>query len=197
MESCRSELHAWGKANQVVFDASKESLHILSLADPVGETFRMLGVIFDGALTMAGAVEEVVNDATGKLRTLLRTRRYYNDAELIVLYKSHLLSFIEYRTPAIYHARRAILVRLDSVQARFLNDAGIDDVTALMEFNQAPLAMRRDIAMLGLLHRAALAQGPPQLRELIRRRPGSYRLQEIPATTTPFHRCCGVLPGDY
>jgi hypothetical protein len=47
-----------------------------------------------------------------------------------------------------------------------------------MEFNLAPLAMRRDIAMLGLIHRAALGKGPPQLRQLIKRRPGSYMIMD-------------------
>ena len=68
---------------------------------------------------MEMAVAEVVNEATWKLRTLLRTQRYYTDADLIILYKAHMLSFLEYRTPAVYHALRSILSRLDSVQSRF------------------------------------------------------------------------------
>jgi hypothetical protein len=115
MQLCQSELHKWGKANQVAFDASKESQHILSLTDPEGDNFRMLGVTFDRTLTMADAVEELVASASWKLGTLIRTRRYYTDADLIILYKSQLLSFIEYRTLAIYHACRAVLVKLDMV----------------------------------------------------------------------------------
>lgn len=30
LKSCQEELHSWGKANQVVFDAGKESMHILA-----------------------------------------------------------------------------------------------------------------------------------------------------------------------
>ena len=51
------------------------------------------------------------------------------------------------------------------MQHRFLRDAGIDDLTALMQFNLAPLATRRDIAMLGLIHRTVLNKGPPHFRE--------------------------------
>ena len=29
MKKCQGELHPWGRANQVSFDASKESMHIL------------------------------------------------------------------------------------------------------------------------------------------------------------------------
>ena len=60
MQLCQSELHKWGKTNQVVFDATRKSQHILSLSDPDRDDFRMLGVTFDGALTMIDAVEELV-----------------------------------------------------------------------------------------------------------------------------------------
>jgi hypothetical protein len=90
------------------------------------------------------------------------------DAELVVLYKTQLLSYLEYRTPALYHATRDILERLDNVQSRFLRDAGIDDVTALMEFNLAPLATRRDIAMLGVIHRTIIGRGPAHFKQHFR-----------------------------
>ena len=77
-----------------------------------------------------------------------------------------MLSYLEYRTAAIYHATRDILVRLDAIQTRFLQDAGIDELTALMQFNLAPLSTRRDIAMLGLLHRVTLGKGPPHFRRI-------------------------------
>ena len=86
---------------------------------------------------------EVVSAASWKLRTLLRTRRYCTNLGLIIIYKSHLLSFIEYRTPAIYHARRYILERLDAVRARFLRDAGVDEIAALVHYNLAPVRMRK------------------------------------------------------
>ena len=94
-----------------------------------------------------------------KSKMLIRTRRYYTDAELVVLYKAHRLSYIEYRTLAIYHATRDILERLDRVQSRFLTDAGIDELEALIHFNLAPLMAGRDIAMLGLIHRTAIDRG--------------------------------------
>ena len=104
LNNCQQELHKWGAANQVAFDAGKESQHVLSLSDPLGGTFKLLGVTFDPELSMAESVSELVSAAGWKLRTLLRTRRFYTDADLVVLYKAHLLSFLEYRTPAIYHA---------------------------------------------------------------------------------------------
>ena len=120
---------------------------------------------------MANAVFELVSSAGWKLRTLLRTKRFYTDADLIILYKAHLLSYLEYRTPAIYHATRAELCRLDAVQSRFLRDVSVDDVTALINFHLAPLSTRRDIAMLGLIHRTVLSKGPKQFTSFFRRDP--------------------------
>ena len=130
IKNCQLELHKWGRANQVVFDPAKASGHILSLTNAVGENFKTLGITFDGALTMADAVAEVVTAAGWKLRTLSRTRRYYCDADLIMLYKSHVLSFLEYRTPAIHHDTREVLQTLDNVQTRFPSDVGLDEITS-------------------------------------------------------------------
>ena len=93
------------------------------------------------------------------LRVVGRSRGLYTDSDLVVLYKSHLLSYLEYRTPAIYHATRAVLCRLDAVQTRFLKDIGVDEVTALLGFHLAPLSARRDMALLGLIHRVVLGKG--------------------------------------
>ena len=161
---CQQELHDWGRANQVEFDPGKESKHILSLADPEGGEFKILGVTFDCELEMTTTIDDLVTSATWKMKTLLRTRRFYSSAEMIVLYKANLLAYLEYRTPAIYHARREVLGRLDNVKRRFLRDAGVTEVEALMEFNLPPLETRRDIALLGLIHRI-LGQGLPHFKE--------------------------------
>ena len=169
LDMCQQELRKWGAANQVAFDAGKGRQHIISLSDPIGGEFEMLGVIFDTALSMSAAISELVSAAGWKLRTLIRTRRFYSEADLVILYKAHLLSFLEYRTPAIYHATRALLRRLDAVQSGFLRDIGIDEVTALVRFHLAPLSTRRDIAMLGLIHRTAMGKGPPQFQDCFRK----------------------------
>ena len=95
-----------------------------------------------------------------KLRTLLRTRRFYIDADMIAFYKAHLLSYLEYRTPAIYHAIRAVLSCLDAVQTLTLMAIRVNELTSLVSFRLAPLSTRRDIDMLGILHRTMLGKGP-------------------------------------
>ena len=57
------------------------------------------------------------------------------------------------------------------MQNRFLRDVGVDDVTALVKFHLAPLPTRRDIAMLGLIHRTILGKGPSQFTDFLRRNP--------------------------
>ena len=165
MGSCQKELHEWGRANQVEFDPAKESKHILSLIQPEGAEFKLLGVTFDCELEMLTTIDELITAANWKMRTLLRTRRFYTSAEMLVLYKTNLLPYLEYRTPAIYHARRQQLDRLDNVQRRFLRDAGVTEMEALMEFNLAPLETRRDMALLGMIHRTVLGKGPPHFKE--------------------------------
>ena len=46
------------------------------------------------------------------------------------------------------------------MQSRFLKDAVVSKIYAVVHFRLAPLAVRRDIAMLGVIHRAVLGKGP-------------------------------------
>ena len=96
---------------------------------------------------------------------LLRARHFYPVKKLLLLYKSLVLGFVEYRTPALYHACPSVLEPLDRLQDGLLRDLGLTQEEALEHFGLAPLCTRRDIAMLGLVHRAALGLGPPQFRK--------------------------------
>ena len=145
-----------GRANQVSFDPSKESMHVLALNGGEGPNFRLLGVPFDHALSMRDAVTELVSDATWKIASIIRTARFFTDGELVNVYKSQLLAYIKYRTAAIYHACDTVLAPLDAFQQRFLRELGMSEEDALFHFNLAPLSCRRDIAMLGLIHRCVL-----------------------------------------
>ena len=77
----RSTLHTPGK----------ESFAILSTHDPCGDPFRLLGVLFDSKLNMGLAVRECVcvSEGSWRLRTLIRTRMFFNDGEML-LFTSHM-----------------------------------------------------------------------------------------------------------
>ena len=81
---------------------------------------------------------------------------------MINLYKAHVLSYIEYRTSAIFHASYTTLLPLDLTQNRFLRELGISIEDAALNFNLLPLRIRRQIAVLGIIKRAQLRRGPPQ-----------------------------------
>ena len=71
---------------------------------------------------------------------------------MVGLYMSHILSYIGYRPPAIYHAISILLCNVDRIQQRFVSDLGLTDLDALVHFKFAPLASQRDTALLGLIH---------------------------------------------
>ena len=102
--SLQQELHMWGGANQVTFDPGKEFFHIISRSAPAGENFTILGLSFDCQLLMHTAIDDCVTACGWKLESIMRTRRFFSHAELILFFKAHLLSFIEYRTPGVYYA---------------------------------------------------------------------------------------------
>ncbi len=132
-----------------------------------GEDFKILGVIIDCKLTMRAAAKEISREAGWKVKSLLRCRRFYTQKELVKLYKAQVLSYIESKTAAIHHAAPSVLDAIDRVQRRFLREIGLTEVEALLHYKLAPLSARRDIAMIGLLHRASHGRAPAPLADLL------------------------------
>ena len=181
LNDCQAALHRWGAANQVIFDPGKESFHCIHRTRYFGDNFKILGVQFDCQLTMRDAAQEVAREAGWKVRSILRCRRFYSTPELVKLYKSQVLSFIESRTAALHHAAPSVLDVIDRVQRRFLREVGLTELEALERYRLAPLPIRRDIAMLGLIHRVCHGYAPAPLAELFERREVS-QLQAAAAT---------------
>ena len=122
---------------------------------------------------MEEAINEIAANANSRLQVLLRGRRYFTEAVMIRLYKSQVLSYLEYATPAIYHAPQFFLQRLDCIQHRFLEFIDISVQDALIKYHLAPLSSRRDVSMLGLIHRTVLGQGPKQFCDY-------FKLETVP-----------------
>ena len=158
--NCQTELHKWGSANSVQFEPTKESFTILSRHSPFGPTFKLLGVDFDPGLSMSDAVLKLHNAGMWRLRSIMKVRRYYDTDEMMCTYKAKILSYLEYRTAAIFHTNSTLLDKIDSIQSKFLREIGITNVDALLEYHLAPLSARRDMGMLGLIHRTVLGFGP-------------------------------------
>ena len=159
-KDCQAEVHSWGAGNRVVFDAGKESLHVVSHREPEGGNFKVLGVDWDPKVLMRDELETLVGKTKWKVVQLLRARRFFTGAQFVKLYTSDVLGFVEYRTAAVYHACPSALTSLDNLQEWFLRDLGLTAKEALEHFKLAPLSSTRDIAMLGVVLRAVLGKGP-------------------------------------
>jgi len=175
LKRCQDEVHLWGIANGVTFEQRKESFHVLSHVHFHGSPFRLLGVTFDLQLTMSDAIFECTHECHWRLSSILRARRYFSLTDLVLQYKSQVLSYLEYRTAAISHAADTHLYVLDSVQRRFLENVNLLPQTAFAKCNLAPLSCRRDIANLGVIYRAVIRRGPKLLWKFFTLDAGSRR----------------------
>ena len=124
----------------------------------------MYGFFFDPCLHMEDAIHRLCSAASWKLNTILRSNRFFDTQHTVQLYKAKVLSFIEFRTSAIYHATEASLQRVNALQNRLLRSLDISERDAIEHLNLAPLQARRDIALLGVIHRATIGLGPEQFR---------------------------------
>ena len=76
------------------------------------------------------------------------------------MYKTQVLSYIESKIPDVHHAARTTLDAIDRVQKRFLQNLGLTERERLTEYKLAPLSAKRDMAMLGLLHKVIHGLAP-------------------------------------
>ena len=93
---------------------------IISNVEPCGGPTTLLGIEFDNRLVMSIAVHTCAKKAAWKTKSLLRARRFYNTVDMLILFKSNVLSYIEYKTAGVYFASTIVWRELDDVQTRFL-----------------------------------------------------------------------------
>ena len=169
MHLCQENVHEWGRQNGVGFDPAKEHFLVLHHQSGEGEPFKMLGTKFDTKLVMEEAVASITKKSSPKLTALLRTKPYYDTVSLVQSCKAHILCLLEGSTGAIYHASDSVLAPLDGVQARLLRELELSVDSAFLDFNLAPLCLRRDIAMLGLLFKSVRGLAHPALCALFKK----------------------------
>ena len=115
---------------------------------------------------MEDDIQHLVNTLRPKFRAILRTRGIYTTRELLNQFKPHVWSKVEYHTAAIYHCSQILINKMDQIQRTFLHELQITDENAFLEFNFAPLNLRRDIALLGFLHKRVLGLAHPSFNSL-------------------------------
>ena len=74
---------------------------------------------------------------------------------------------MEMHSGGIFHASTSILDQLDLSQQHFLDALGISSATAFIDQNFAPPSLRRNIAILGLLHKRVLGKAHPSFDKLL------------------------------
>ena len=155
LKECQANLHRWGRANQVCFETKKETMHVISKSDPLGENFKILACTFDVKLNMDDEIENLVKIVSWKFRLLLRSKKYYDTTDLIIEYKARVLAYMECRTAAIYHATKTRTNKVNHLQEHFIKELDVNANDAFLKHNLAPLENRRNIAMLGMIHNRA------------------------------------------
>jgi hypothetical protein len=142
------EAPCWGRARRVRFDPGKESLNFIAAGSK--DAFQLLGVKFDGDLTGRLGCEQVSRGGRRRVSNILQARCYFGIDDIMSLYKANVLGYIEAATPGIFHACSSFLSDVDKVQEGFLREVGLNDLDSLVYYGLAPLATRRDIAILAL-----------------------------------------------
>ena len=167
MRATRSEVHRWGERNRVTFDSGKEHINILHPLHGQGESFKLLGCPIDVKLTMSEAVDLIVARARPKIKALLRSRAFYSLVDLIVQFKTHIWGIIEYSHGCVLHASDTALAKIDHLQSAFVRELHVTEEFVFLVHNFAPLELRRDIGILGFLHKRVLGECHPAIMNLL------------------------------
>jgi len=98
---------------------------------------------------------------------MLRLRGKYSLADMLMQYKTHIWGHSEFQNGCIMHASATSLPRLDSMQRRYLHELSITEESAFIEYNFAPPCLRRDVGILGLIHKRVLGLAHPAYEEML------------------------------
>ena len=101
------------------------------------------------------------------MKAIVRTRSHYAIKDLISQFKTHIWGLMECHNGGIFHACSSLLEKLDAIHFKFLRDIGSDHANAFLEFNFAPPTLRRNIGILGLLHKRVLGLSHPMFQTLL------------------------------
>ena len=80
---------------------------------------------------------------------------------LILQFKTQIWGLIEANMGGYFHAASSLLDKIDAVQNRFLHELDMNPAFAFLTYNFAPPSLRRNIGILGLLHKRILGKCHP------------------------------------
>ena len=132
-----------------------------------GDDFKLLGLFVDVKLTMGAAIDDIMSRVHPRITALLRTRGHYNAKDLLSQFKTHIWGIMEANSGGIFHACTSSLDRLDRCQRHFVEELDLTEEVAFTHHNFAPPVLRRNIGILGLLHKRVLRQCHPDFKNLL------------------------------
>ena len=74
---------------------------------------------------------------------------------------------MECQSGDIFHASTTLLNKIDGTHRRFLRELGVSEGVAFLEHNFAPPTLRRNIDILGALHKRVLDKSHPMMEKLL------------------------------
>ena len=116
---------------------------------------------------MCTALEQLLSKIRAKSIAILRMRAYCSVPAIVTQYKCHVWGSVECHCGAYFHASTTLLHRVAQVQRSFLQELGIAESTTFLEFNSAPTELKRNIAILGLLHKRVSGQAHKAFERLL------------------------------
>ena len=137
-----------------------------------GEDFKLLGCTFDVKLNMQSNIDKLITTMRPKIKALLRTKGIYDTQSMLQQYKTHIWGYAEYHSGAVFHACNTVLSKLDHLQSHFLDEMHLTSQVAFLDYNMAPTILRRDIGILGFIHKRTLGQCHPGVEQLLPYRVG-------------------------
>ena len=108
IRSCKRSLHKWRQANRVFFDAGNEQSMVISTTEPSGGSAKVLRIDFDNKLILSTTAHKCAIKVAWKTLSLFRVRGFYLVSDLLLLYNSHVLSHIEYRTAGLHFVSTSV-----------------------------------------------------------------------------------------
>ena len=121
--------------------------------------------------------ERLTKKVKPKVKASVRTRPFYSVADMVVQYKTHIWPHFESTVGAYFHAADTYLCKLDAIQTGYLQNIQLPVQEAFLDHTFAPLRVRRDIGILGLLHKCVLGEELASLAQFFPQssaRPHSY-----------------------
>ena len=130
---------------------------------------------FDCRLTTTDAITDLVREMLWRIKSILLVHIYRTVADMVNLYNANVVSYAEYRTAARYHLCASSLDAVDGIQSGVSKEIVVDEFSAFICFNLAPRNLRRDIVMLGLIHRPVTGEGSVHFQRFFYVAPGTSR----------------------